>query len=77
MGFHVTLYGPGVFLRLKKDLRESYRNANCILTILHQMNSLEEYGVTQTLTHLMPTSEKTSKNMWGVDFMGHAFWSNG
>lgn len=32
MGFHITLYVPGVFLRLKKDLRDSCRNACCIFT---------------------------------------------
>ena len=30
MDFHTTPSGPGVYLKLKKDLRESYRNANCI-----------------------------------------------
>lgn len=32
MVFHTS--GLGVYLWLKKDLRESYRNANCILTFL-------------------------------------------
>lgn len=37
------------------------------------MDSLEEYGVAQTLAHLLPALEKTSKNMRRVNFMGYAF----
>lgn len=64
-------HGPGVFLRLKKDLRGSYRNANYILLVsLHQMNSLEGYGVAQTLTHLVPTLEKTRNKYVRGQFHG-------
>ena len=37
------------------------------------MNSLEKDGLAQTLTHLMPTLKRTSKNMGGGQFHGSCF----
>lgn len=66
-------HGPGLFLRLKKDLRESYRNTNYILTFFasnEQPGGLWNSSDPDT-SHANFGEDK--QNMCRVNFMGHAF----